>query len=296
MRDNPLKWDDEAPQGVLSPFEGMDALGSGPDLSLLGLPETVSPIRARDLTADAVASEAVHGMMHRIAGALGTVTNGGPAWRRRIDGLSEDERAVLLDALGEGEVTMAISGGAPGEGLVQVHESVLPGIWIGRAEDDQGVVRSEWVETGDVPRVLREVAVSRPRDDMAVEALTPPEGAMNVMSVLSEIRSRAGAWQPGDANHVINFTLFPMTPADTAYLAKVLGEVGVRISSGGYGVARIIMTAFRNVWAVQYLNGMGTVILDTIEIGDVPDAVKAGTADFEDSAERLKEIMEAYVQ
>ncbi|MGF1462678.1 MAG: hydrogenase expression/formation protein [Maricaulaceae bacterium] len=114
------------------------------------------------------------------------------------------------------------------------------------------------------------------------------------MSVLSEVSERADAWTPKTPNHVINFTLFPMTEADQAFLAKVLGEVGVRVASGGYGAARVIMTALKRVWAVQYLNAMGTVILDTIEVGAIPSAALASREDFEDSAERLAEIAEAY--
>jgi len=39
---------------------------------------------------------------------------------------------------------------------------------------------------------------------------------------------------------------------------------------------------------------MGHTILDTIEVGEVPRAACAGREDFEDSAVRLGEILEAY--
>ncbi|MGF1455714.1 MAG: hydrogenase expression/formation C-terminal domain-containing protein, partial [Alphaproteobacteria bacterium] len=253
--------------------------------------------RSREVRPDMTAGPAVLAMLTAFAVGLKAAAATGRAWRRRVDTLSASDRAILYDALGEGEVSMAIAGGAPGEGTVQIHEAVLPGVWIGRAEDDQGTVRAEWVEVGDAPRVLREVAESRPRADIAIDALAPPLGSMNVMNVLSEVRSRATAWQPdGAPNHVMNFTLLPMSPVDTAFLAKVLGETGVRISSGGYGTARVIMTALKHVWAVQYLNGIGTTILDTIEIGDIPDAILASREDFEDSAARLDEIGEVYLQ
>jgi hydrogenase-1 operon protein HyaF len=48
------------------------------------------------------------------------------------------------------------------------------------------------------------------------------------------------------------------------------------------------------VWAVQYTNASGQIILDTLEIGDVPEGVRAGRHDFEDSGARLKTILEAY--
>ncbi len=295
MRDNPLKWDDDAPEGVLSPFEGSDDVG-GEGLSLLGHTDDGGFLGIRDVRPDAMAGPAVHATLSKIGDALKMAASTGQAWRLRVDALPDTDRAVLFDALGTGEVSMAISGGAPGEGTVQVQEAVLPGVWIGRAEDDAGTVRAQWVEVGDAPRVLRELAQTRPRADIAIDALAPPLGAMNVMSVLSEVRSRATRWTPGTPNHVMNFTLLPMSPVDTAFLAKVLGETGVRISSGGYGTARVIMTAFKNVWAVQYLNGIGTTILDTIEIGDIPEAVLASREDFEDSAARIDEIGEVYLQ
>lgn len=296
MRKNPLQWDDEAPQGVLSPFEGYDDLCSSNTPSLLGMPGGEGLLRTRDVRPDLDAGPAVQDMLAQTASALKAAAGQGRGWRRRVDQLNDTDRSVLYDALGQGEVSMAISGAAPGEGTVSIQETVLPGVWIGRAEDENAVIRTEWIEVADAPRALREAASVRPRSDIAIDALSPPDGAMNVMSVIAEVQSRARDWKPGTPNHVINFTLFPMTPVDTAFLAKVLGEVGVRISSGGYGTARVIMTALKNVWAVQYLNRIGTVILDTIEIGNVPSAVLASLEDFEDSAERLAEIQEVYVQ
>jgi hydrogenase-1 operon protein HyaF len=39
---------------------------------------------------------------------------------------------------------------------------------------------------------------------------------------------------------------------------------------------------------------MSAVILDTLEVGDTPQAVLAAREDFEDSALRLAEILDAY--
>jgi len=292
MRKNPLIWDDVEPaEGVLAPFEGVDEGGEG--LSLLGLPSGRGLAGIGAMRADAEPSPAVYAFLTRVRDALQTAAETGAAWRARIDGLSAEDQSALLDALGQGEVSMVVAGGA-GEGDAQIAETVLPGVWTGRAEDASGVSAAAWIEVGDAPRVLREVAATRPRGDLAIEALSAPRGAMNVMSVLTEIRERARDWRPGGANHVMNFTLFPMTPADSAFLSKVLGEAGAQISSGGYGAARVILTGLRHVWAVQYLNGLGAVILDTIEIGDVPASVLAAREDFEDSAGRLADIMEAY--
>ncbi|MEM9168472.1 MAG: hydrogenase expression/formation C-terminal domain-containing protein [Pseudomonadota bacterium] len=293
----PMLWDEPSPEGVLNPFEGSAEAAGDPGeeaLRLLGMPTTSTTPERRLALMDAPSADVI-GVLDAVGEALTRAIEDDRGWRRRIDRLSADEQAVLLDALGEGEVWMALSGAAPGEGEVQLTETALAGVWVGRAKNDRDTVEATWIEVADAPKALREAATARPRPDIAVEALTAPRDAMNVMSILGEIRARAAAWRPGAPNHVMNFTLFPMTEADTAFLAKTVGEAGVRISSGGYGAARVVMTALRNVWAVQYLNGLGAVILDTIEIGDVPDAVLAARTDFEDSRARLAEIRDAYL-
>ena len=68
----------------------------------------------------------------------------------------------------------------------------------------------------------------------------------------------------------------------------------MRIVSRGYGTCRIQATAIHNVWSVQFFNVMDAMLLDTIEIGDVPVTAQAAEADFRDSAVRLREIEVAY--
>ncbi len=121
-----------------------------------------------------------------------------------------------------------------------------------------------------------------------------PQGAMNAPSLLAELQERSRAYQPGTENHVINFTLLPITEVDTQVLTAVLGQIPLVIRSGGYGSSRVFATGLKHVWAVQYINSMGNVILDTLEVGGVPVSVLAAREDFADSAERLAEILEAF--
>jgi len=291
-RPNPLLGQDDAlPEGVLSPFDGNE--DSGEVLKLLGLPDGKGLGQKKDISTPDGAGPRVLETLTRVSEALDIAADTGRAWRYRLDHLGTEEHFTFLDALGRGEVSIVVAGDDR-EGEAQIYETVLPGVWVGQANDREGEVAAHWVEVGSAPRVLREMAYRRPREDFPIEMLSAPSGAMNVMSVLAEVRTRMHEWREGMPNHVMNFTLFPMTPADSAYLAKVVGEVGVRISSGGYGAARVIMTGLRHVWAVQYLNGLGAVILDTLEIGDIPDAVLASEEDFQDSAGRLRDMLEAY--
>jgi hydrogenase-1 operon protein HyaF len=173
----------------------------------------------------------------------------------------------------------------------QIEESTFAGPWRVRFTDTEGLLVGDYLEVAAIPEAVRE-AMQGAAPDLLIGA--PPEGAMNVMPVLAEIRERMAAHAPGQPPHVINFSLFPMTPEDMAFLQATLGEGPVRLVSRGYGNCRAIATAARGVWSVQHTNTMDAVVLDTLEIGDVPAVVLAAEEDFADSSVRLSEIEDAY--
>ena len=61
--------------------------------------------------------------------------------------------------------------------------------------------------------------------------------------------------------------------------------------SRGFGNCRIASTLVRGAWRVQYLNSMNTIILNTIEVVDVPEVALAATEDLEDSKARMRELV-----
>ena len=95
-------------------------------------------------------------------------------------------------------------------------------------------------------------------------------------------------------SQIINFTLLTMSPGDMGFLQQSIGDGPIQLTSRGYGTCRVLATGVRNVWSVQFFNAMDTIILDTLEVGGVPTVALAANEDFEDSAERLQEIIEAY--
>jgi hydrogenase-1 operon protein HyaF len=184
--------------------------------------------------------------------------------------------AGLVAALGEGEVSVTIKGSRP----LSIVETVLAGLWR---------IEGELLEVADVPSVVRAANARATRVDLDVGAAPP--GAMNVMPLLEELRHRARSYRPGDPNHVVSLTLLPMNDVDLAYLDDRLGSGPVVAESSGYGQCRVALTAHRHIWSVQHRNGLGGVLLDTIEVGDVPAALCAAEEDVVDSAERLAELL-----
>ena len=91
---------------------------------------------------------------------------------------------------------------------------------------------------------------------------------------------------------MLNLTLLPLTPDDSLWLQGRLGEGRVVILSRGYGNCRIVDTQLPRTWRVTYFNAQDMIILDTLEVGSVPEVACAAQQDLEDSAERLAEVLE----
>ncbi len=235
----------------------------------------------------------VAAMLPEIAAALDAQSGDAHGHLFDVTTFSAGETRLLGEVLGEGEVSATVA--LPGGVVAQVQESVLAGLWRVRFDGPDGSRLGDYLEVAAIPAAVRQAAA------LAAPAIAPgmpPDGApgeyMNVMPLLAEIADRMARWQPGDPSHVMNFSLLPMTPADMAYLQACLGTGPVALAAGGYGTCRVLATGARHVWSVQYSNAAGEVVLDTLEIGDVPTAVLAAEEDFRDSAERLREIAAAY--
>jgi hydrogenase-1 operon protein HyaF len=278
-RPNPLAWEgEEQAEGVF--------LGSTVDdqLALLGTPSMVLPAAPR-LPDDFSPNPALRDWLAQLVAGLDQLAAQGQAHTLpSLCDLDAESGQAIAEILGKGEV----DGNVSLDGVAyQMQEAVLAGVWQMRGDDG-----SHWVEVGPVPQLVNQAANSL---QLAAYPIPRPEAElMNAPAVLSEIRERALNWQGGD-NHVINFTLLPMSPQDHELLCGVLGRAELVLNSGGFGQCRVMATTVRHVWAVQYINAMGHTILDTIEIGGIPTAVSAAREDFEDSAVRLGEILEAYL-
>ena len=64
------------------------------------------------------------------------------------------------------------------------------------------------------------------------------------------------------------------------FCSNASAPVAVRLVSKGYGSCRILSTATRNVWSVQFFNAMDEIVLDTLEIGDAPARGLRGGSGF----------------
>ncbi|MFA6313189.1 MAG: hydrogenase expression/formation protein [Sterolibacterium sp.] len=184
-------------------------------------------------------------------------------------------RDQINELLGEGEVSVQT-------GIdLRAQETAFTGIWRirGAGVDD--------VEAGAFPAALRDVALARAFPSAA--PAVPPPDLMNAPALYHEIRSLSAQWDAGRAAQVINLSLLPATPEDLAWLDEQLGRISFSILSRGFGNCRITATALPYVWWVQYFNGMEKLILNSIELVDIPAVALAAADDYADSSVRLGE-------
>ncbi|MDR2220620.1 MAG: hydrogenase expression/formation protein [Methylobacillus sp.] len=189
---------------------------------------------------------------------------------------------LLNQSLGHGEVSALVS--APN--ALHIQETVFAGVWRVQQMSDQGAVLRDTLRACTIPHEVCQAAL-----DAAVEVVAPPPrpGMMNAPAVLNELLERSSQYASGQLAHVINFSLLPMSPEDLAYLYDAMQPGPVSILSRGYGNCRITSTGLAHVWWVQYFNSMDQLILNTLEVTDVPEVALAAADDIRHSAERLDE-------
>ncbi len=209
--------------------------------------------------------------------------------RRALDDLDRDNRELVDEVLGDGEVSIVYAD----EVRIQIQESVLAGVWRIQHLGRSGQIVNDLIEVADIPSVVREASFLNPSVPCVSMEESPP-GVMNAPPVITEITNKATAFHRGDEPYVINLSLLPQTEEDLAYLHARLGIGPVSILSRGYGNCRITSTATPFVWWVQYFNSDDINILNTLEISEVPAVACAAQEDLADSAERLRLIMEVY--
>ncbi|MDJ0824905.1 MAG: hydrogenase expression/formation C-terminal domain-containing protein [Rhodobacter sp.] len=273
-----MSHDFQLPTGLIGP--GSQATSTdGAELEFMAMPSDMRTYASHVpmLTADAAFAPAV-AVMEKIAAVAARVAEDGGAEIFDLSGLDTDNRRLVAETMGEGEVAMKLRG-VP---ALAVQESVFAGIWSVTAH---GVDR---IEVAPVPEAARDRASVPVVDRQPVKA---GPGVVNAPALLAELEDKSARFE-GEL-HVINLSLLPHTEEDLAWLAARLGQGATDILSRGYGNCRIRATATANVWRVQFYNSVDTLILDTFEVTDVPEVAVAAPEDLADSARRLSEVLEA---
>ncbi|MCB2080717.1 MAG: hydrogenase expression/formation protein [Novosphingobium sp.] len=283
-------------ESIPGPISGLIGPGSQPGeedgatLDIFPMPSGMTTFSTPDLPEpeDANGLEAGIATLDAVLEQL-KASDGGKGASVDLSGLDAANLDLVNQVLGEGEV--AIIAGT----RYQAQEAVLAGVWRVRETDEGGEVISDTVEVGAFPRAIAATAFAGAKSELSLpEELGP--NVFNAPPLVTEINEQLAHRGNGNGSgpHVINLSLLPHTEEDLTFLDALLGRSGLTVLSRGYGNCRIMATATRDTWWVQYYNSQDAMILNSIEIGGVPEVACAAPEDIADSAERLHEILEIY--
>lgn len=197
---------------------------------------------------------------------------------------SADDRRLLLQLLGEGEVTGTVA--LPDGIVAEIQATALAGLWHIRFMTPAGQTLVDYLEAGPIPAVVEQAAAATPAEIQSCETSSCASG---LAPVLAEIRYHVAIHVRGALP--FRMEVGPMAPQDRTLLRDILGtgtvELRVQLFSDGLEACRIASTGVSDVWSVQFFDAMNQLARDTLEIGDVPDLARADPADFKASAARL---------
>jgi hydrogenase-1 operon protein HyaF len=274
------------PLPVVGIGPGSQGAGVGPP-QVLDMPKEMDTFRMPPLPEPGVARTAGAALaaMRWLHEAARGWTPGSANPRFDAGALAASDLEVVDQILGKGEVAILIGS----EQGLRIQESVFAGVWRIRSQRADGAIEQDAIEVGPVPQAALDMA--RRASSREVPRRELPQGAVGAGPILEEIAHCVSTRRPGDA-HVINLSLLPLTPADSAHLGWALSAGPVRILSRGYGSCRITSTVVRDTWWVQYVNGYGKAMVDSIEITEMPEVAAASAEDIADSALRIKEALD----
>lgn len=229
-------------------------------------------------------------VLAQIRDALAAYEPGDDAIVIGLDHLDDDNRTLVDQVLGDGEVSVVF------EGMVRAvsQESVLAGVWRVQYLDDRDAVERDVVEVAAIPSLVNYAVFTDAARAVAIDADAAPAGVANALPILTELSDKLEQGGQHPEPHAINLSLLPCTDEDMEYLVATLGSGPAVILSRGYGNCRITSTGTRFVWWVQYFNSQDTLILNSLEVSQVPEVACAASEDIDDSKARLDEILEVY--
>ncbi|WP_072374355.1 hydrogenase expression/formation protein [Hyphomicrobium sp. NDB2Meth4] len=261
----------------------------GAELEYMEMPKAMRTYSAPALPEpdDAQGVEHALDILAKIRDAASAQRANDPPFAIDITDLDAQNRTFLDQALGDGEVSIVAGS------TFQAQESVFAGVWRVQEYGVTGRIKHDCIEVGSFPSLVLDIAHQGTLEGSSHRGSLPP-GVVNAAALATELDDKIAAHRPGAEAYVINLTLLPLSEEDVAFLDHRLGPGSVTVLSRGYGNCRITSTGTRNVWWVRYYNSRDTVVLNTIEIVDVPGVACAAPEDLADSAQRIEEILGVY--
>ncbi len=257
-------------------------------LDYMKMPDDMSVFHAPVMMDDSIYNyPAAHEVVQQVMVALGEFEQAQSPVLIDLGQLPAEELDFINRFFGEGEVAVIFN---QDQSEYRIQETVLAGVW--RIAGQHAGQPFQAIEVAKVPQIVYEQTFAQAQKSLTLPDPLPA-GVINAPAVLMELSDKAQNYQAGDDAHVINLTLLPQSPEDLDLLGEQLGEGPAVFLSRGYGSCRVTSTHLKYTWWVQYFNSEDKLILNTLEVVDVPIVTQASNEDIADSFERIGEMLES---
>jgi hydrogenase-1 operon protein HyaF len=134
-----------------------------------------------------------------------------------------------------------------------------------------------------------------PLDAIPVVAVPPGlhagELSGNAPALLREIAEMLRCLLAGGESSAIDLQALPLTAADLEWLRERLGEGEIAVTLKADGESSLNESACPGVWWITHRNQHGAVVSEFIEVGFVPEMVKAQREDVQIGLEHLEWLL-----
>lgn len=202
--------------------------------------------------------------------------------------LDASNRELVNQVLGEGEVSVS----ATNPVNARIQESVLTGVWRTLYFDEQNQLACDLVEVAPVPHIVSLATAQETEVDSKGNGDMPD--VISALPILVELAAAREKYIADGTEHAINLSLLPMSDEELGFIDERLGPGPIEFLSQAYGKCQVSSTGVSNIWWTKHYNSMGKLILNLLEVVDVPAVVAAAPEDIADSAQRLEEILAPY--
>lgn len=234
-------------------------------------------LRARDL-------------MQRALDQLAAQTADMPATALDLARLPREDRVAVDLLLQDGDVNVLYAGAR----RVEIQLSAYPGLWRVRYFELGGSeLVADMLEIGSVPRVVSVGSFPHPEPHWQLDPASLPGGVVNAPLLLMELLDRSELYAPGESPYALDLSQLPQGPEDLQFLAQSLGQGPVTVLTRGRGHCRINSTRLPYVWWLQHYAASDSMILNTLEVIDVPAAVCVSQHELAIGAMRFAEALQS---
>lgn len=236
----------------------------------------------------------------RLLGALRVFDMESPGLRFPLVDLPDGDRRLIENLLGFGHRIAAVAG----DPHRSARETAFAAVWRCRVVAEDGKSLFDWIELADVPSFIAETVRAFTRRspqtenrDLSAVANLACEDAELVTATIRKVIAAAGLYRAGQPNVQVPLSSLCQRDELAEALKLGFGTSGAMLVDRHSDPAVITAsaTALPHVWLIESICADAGQARCSVEIGDIPTALRAPANALQDSAGRMEHAVEHFV-